>query len=41
MYLKVEFSFLYKLGLSMAVLGKHLQESYRSPGELILFIIAI
>jgi hypothetical protein len=39
MDLKEEFSFLYKLGLSVAVFGKHLKKSYRSPRELILFII--
>jgi hypothetical protein len=39
MDLKEEFSFLHKLGLSVAVFGKHLKKSYRSPGELILFII--
>jgi hypothetical protein len=41
MDLKEEFSFLYKLGLSIAVFGKHLKKSYRSPRELILFIIII
>jgi hypothetical protein len=39
MDLKEEFSFLYKLGLSVAVFGKHLKKSYGSPRELILFII--
>jgi hypothetical protein len=39
MDLKEEFSFLYKLGLSVAVFGKHLKKSYRSSRELILFII--
>jgi hypothetical protein len=39
MDLKEEFSFLHKLGLSVAVFGKHLKKSYRSPRELILFII--
>jgi hypothetical protein len=41
MDLKEEFRFLHKLGLSMAVFGKHLKKSYRRPGKLILFIIVI
>jgi hypothetical protein len=37
--LKEEFRFLHKLGLTVAVFGKHLKKSYRRSRELILFII--
>lgn len=33
-----EFNFLYR-GLSVAIFGKHLKKYFRSPEELILFII--
>jgi hypothetical protein len=37
MDLKEKFSFLYRLGLNVAIFGKHLKKSCRSPREIIIF----